>query len=48
MAFLRCGIVSVPEPGFSPYTFAGVRGPNGGGTFLSISPGAALPLSIYY
>lgn len=32
---MHCGIVSVPEPGFSPYTFAGVRGPVSGGTFLS-------------
>jgi len=33
--FKRSGIVSVPEPGLSPYALAGVRGPDGEGTFLS-------------
>ena len=35
IALMRCGIVSVPEPGFSPYMLAHVRGPDGEGTFLS-------------
>jgi len=35
ITFVHCGIVSVPEPGFSPYMLAHIRGPDGEGTFLS-------------
>ena len=33
--YKRSGIVSVPEPGLSPYALACIRGPDGEGTFLS-------------
>ena len=44
--FKRSGIVSVPEPGLSPYALAGVRGPDGEGTFLSSIAAGSRPSSL--